>query len=171
MAGVDVKIFGAEALKRWAERAPEEAREAMREAMDIGLLAIERIAKLKVSGSTLKVRTGRLRASIGNPGAQGIRSVATRDRSVLGTIGTRVKYAAIHEHGGTIRIPEIRPRNKRALRFFVGGREIFAKRARAHDVAMPARPFLGPAVEEGRDQVLRIFGARIARRLSRSARK
>lgn len=50
-----------------------------------------------------------------------------------------VHYAAIHEFGGTIHIPEIVPVRAKALHFFMGGREIFAMRVRAHDVHMPER--------------------------------
>lgn len=49
------------------------------------------------------------------------------------TVGTNVKYAAIHQLGGTIR-----PKDKKCLRFEIDGRIIFAKQ-----VTIPARPFLG----------------------------
>ena len=54
--------------------------------------------KIALSGAVLKVRTGRLRASIG--------SLANKDYSVIGSgvrNGKRVSYANIHVTGGTIR--------------------------------------------------------------------
>ena len=165
MSSVAVKIFGYEAVKRWFERSPAEARAAMEKAMTQSLFVVERAAKLKVSGAVLKVRTGRLRSSIGAPGGEGIKTVTITPAGVVGTIGTKVKYARIHEIGGTIHVPDITPRNKSALRFFVGGKAIFAKRVKAHDVTMPARPYLGPAIDESRDKIDKIFGGVVKKAL------
>lgn len=64
-------------------------------------LMVERDLKANISGRYLKVRTGRLRASIGNrvdmteEGLEGVIGSGVRS-------GERVKYADIHETGGTI---------------------------------------------------------------------
>jgi phage gpG-like protein len=69
--------------------------------------------------------------------------------AVTATISsTGVRYAAIHEFGGTIHIPEIRPKTARALAFEIGGQTIFAAYTRAHDVHMPQRSFLASALRE-----------------------
>jgi phage virion morphogenesis protein len=78
-------------------------------------------------------------------------------------------YAAIHQYGGTIRVPEIFPKNARALFFSIGGKNVFARSARAHVVSMPARPFLpspafaeaqaGAVVEEALDGLIKQAGA------------
>lgn len=82
--------------------------------------------------------TGRLRASI--------RIEARRTftlRSVY-TIGSDVSYADM-VHNGTP--PHtIRPRNKQALRFRIGGRIVFAKVV--HHPGTKARPFLDRALRE-----------------------
>ena len=49
----------------------------------------------KLSGQVLKVRSGRLRASI-------TAEVSDDGESLSGTVGSDVPYAAIHEYGGTI---------------------------------------------------------------------
>lgn len=82
------------------------------------------------SGKTL-IRTARLKNSL-----------TGQVQSNRVTLGTNMLYARIHQFGGTIQIPELRPRNKKALRFMIGGREVFARRVRAHAVHIPARPFL-----------------------------
>lgn len=93
---------------------------------------------LFLTGQALKVRTGRLRSSIMT------RKVTDFDYG----IGTNVKYARIHEFGGTIQIPEIRPVNKKALRWIgPSGRVMFARRTRAHPVVMPRRSFIGAAID------------------------
>ncbi len=102
----------------------------------------ELLVKQKLSGQVLRARSGALRSSI--------RANVTESMSaVTATISsTGVRYAAIHEFGGTIHIPEIRPTSARALAFQVGGQTIFAAYTRAHDVHMPQRSFLGSALKE-----------------------
>jgi len=91
-----------------------------------------------LTGQALKVRTGRLRSSI----------MARRVSDFEYGISTNVVYARIHEFGATIQIPEIRPVNKKALRWVgPGGRVFFAKRTRAHPVVMPKRSFIGAAID------------------------
>lgn len=57
-------------------------------------------------------------------------------------VGTNVRYAAIHQYGGTIK-----PRRKKWLRFKSGGRWAMKKK-----VKIPARPFIGI----GEDDILDI---------------
>ena len=89
----------------------------------------------------LNVRTGVLRSSVNT-------RVDESSTSVSATIGTNIKYAKIHEYGGVIHVPEIKPKSARALAFEVGGQTIFAMSARAHDVRMPERSFLRSALCE-----------------------
>lgn len=58
------------------------------------------IAEHKLSGQKLNVRTGSLRRSLQESRAK---KVITMGNNVIGTVGTNLKYAAIHEYGGTIR--------------------------------------------------------------------
>jgi len=95
----------------------------------------------------LNVRTGVLRSSVNT-------SVDESSTSVSATIGTNIKYAKIHEYGGVIHVPEIKPKSARALAFEVGGQTIFAMSARAHDVRMPERSFLRAALEDMRPTIV-----------------
>lgn len=108
------------------------------------------LVKRKLSGDVLNVgKTGKLRDSIFqqviDQGTKGITGRVASD-------GT-VKYAAIHEFGGTINIPEIRPVNVEALHFFMGGDEVFAKYARAHTVTMPERSYMRSSLADMREQI------------------
>lgn len=69
-----------------------------------------------------------------------------------------VKYAGIHEFGGTVEIPEIRPTRARALRFWSPQGIVFTRRVRAHSVHIPARPFL-LIQEEDMDRIVDEFAA------------
>lgn len=91
---------------------------------------------------TLSVQTGNLRRSVKW-------QVKDEEEGVEGTVsyGADVPYARIHELGGTIHIPEIRPVVAQALHFWWGGREMFLKKVAAHDVEMPARAPLRTAFQ------------------------
>lgn len=58
-------------------------------------------------------------------------------------VGTNIKHAATHQFGEPGRT--IRAKNKKALRFQVGGQWIMRKRVK---VKIPARPFLGLSSED-----------------------
>lgn len=59
-----------------------------------------------------------------------------------------VPYAAIHEFGGTINLPEIVATKAKALHFMIGGKDIFVKRVRAHSIRIPERAPLRTGFKE-----------------------
>ena len=102
----------------------------------------------KLSGQVLNVRTGALRRSI-------FTTIETGPQRIVATVASSsdVKYGRIHEYGGTINIPEITPVKAHALHFFVGGKDVFAMRARAHPVKMPERSFMRSALADMKDEI------------------
>lgn len=94
-------------------------------------LAASTIASRRGTSHRILRDTGRLQNSI---------TSRVENRSVI--VGSNVVYARLHQEGGTIRVPEVRPRRARVLRFMVGGQVVYARRARAHSVTIPARPYL-----------------------------
>lgn len=110
----------------------------------------------KLSGQVLNRVTGNLRASIHSEFQD------TGDQ-IIGRVysdGT-VKYGAIHEYGGIINIPDIYPVKAQALHFFAGGKEIFAKHVKAHQVNMPERSFMRSALADQRDAIIAALRAAI----------
>lgn len=103
----------------------------------------------------LKSRTGNLRRSINV-------KVEDKGKSVLGIIGTAVKYGPIHELGGTIPPHFIRPDKKKALRFFVGGEAVFSKGHMLPAIKIPARPYLAPAITENANVIRNIIMRRVS---------
>jgi phage gpG-like protein len=103
----------------------------------------------KLSGQVLNVRTGALRRSIFAPPIQ------VSPNQVVGTVesSSDVKYARIHEFGGTIDVPEITPVKAQALHFVMNGKDVFAKRVRAHTVHMPERSFMRSALADMRSEI------------------
>jgi len=92
--------------------------------------------------SGLKVRTGRLRASIHHRLESGGRNVR---------VIVNAKYGRIHEYGGTTKAHIIRPRVKKALAF---GDGIVVTFVRHPGSKIPARPYLRPALEAKRGAVV-----------------
>lgn len=117
--------------------------------------AVERLAiKLqrsvmaeKLSGQVLKNRTGNLRSSITYkieklPGG-----------GAVGIVGTNVKYAGIHEFGGTIPAHDVFPKRGRVLAFDWKGKPAFFTHVHIPDVKMPERSFLRSALKEMRPEI------------------
>lgn len=145
-ASIDV---GANLQRAIAGMKPEAALQAIRRGMNTGLELIssriltERLTgkgPFPVSAHQLGVRSGRLR--------QSVRTTAARINGleVVGSIGSRVVYAAAHEFGftGTVQVKAHqstrKTRNGRKLK--VAARPVFPVRAHQRKVVIPERaPF------------------------------
>jgi HK97 gp10 family phage protein len=106
-------------------------------AVSEGAEVLHDAVRRNLSGDVLDVRSGALRDSIRiETDAEGARIVSD------------APYARIQEYGGRIEIPEIVPVAARVLAFPYQGKLVFAAHTQAHAVDIPARPFMGPALEE-----------------------
>lgn len=107
----------------------------------------------KLSGQVLNQRSGALKRS----GYTAFEESYDEIAGVVGfgsgssTAANTVPYAAIHEFGGTINVPEV---DGKLMVFQKAGATIFTTRHVAFTVQMPARPYLGPSVDENRDAIL-----------------
>ena len=97
----------------------------------------------------LHVRSGNLRRSIHSV----VESGGTSIKGKVSSSGD-VKYAGTHEFGGTIHVPDIVATKAKALHFVVGGKDVFAKSVKAHDITMPERSFLRSSLEEMRGEIV-----------------
>jgi phage gpG-like protein len=102
----------------------------------------------KLSGDVLNRKSGVLAGSIG---------VTTDDSSagisVRVATSADVKYAAIHEFGGTIPPHQIVPDKARALTFLVGGKQAFAARVLMPAVTMSERSYMRSSLAEMADEI------------------
>lgn len=107
------------------------------------------LVRQKLSGQVLNVRTGNLRASI-------FEDVQQTSTAVTGKVGSSgdVKYAGIHEYGGTIPAHEIVPNKAQALAFIWQGKQQFFKRVQIPDVHMPERSYLRSSLSEMKQQIV-----------------
>ena len=116
------------------------------------LLAEKLAAKVrdeKLSGGALQTRTGALKASI-------VADVSTADATLSATVGSigDVKYAAIQEHGGRTAAHQILSDKSSVLAFLIGGATRFARSVQHPGSTLPARAYLGTALEDMRDEIV-----------------
>jgi phage gpG-like protein len=113
-------------------------------------LAAELQSKIqqKLAGGVLNMKSGALARSIGvmiedGPGNVTVRVASSGD----------VKYAAIHEFGGTIPPHQIVPDKAKALAFAIGGKQVFAARVQIPAVTMPERSYMRSSLAEMADEI------------------
>ena len=113
---ITVKLTGDRELIGKLNAMPTAVQQALLKKTTSLALQLEALVKQKLSGQVLKVGTGNLRDSIHN-------DVNATDTSVTGRVFSdkSVKYAAIHEYGGTTGPHDIVPVKAQALAFLAGG--------------------------------------------------
>jgi len=102
----------------------------------------------KLAGTVLNTKSGALARSIAA-------TVDDSSANVSVSIATSgdIKYAAIHEFGGTIPPHEILPDKARALAFAIGGKQVFAARVNLPAIAMPERSYMRSSLAEMADEI------------------
>ena len=115
------------------------------------LAMIRKVQAEKLSGQVLKVRTGSLRSSIS--GGQGVSRIEQSASSITAIVGTNIKYAGIHEFGGTQPARTIVPVKARALAFDWKGQQRFYRRVQRPAVKYPERSFLRSSLRDMEPQI------------------
>jgi phage gpG-like protein len=114
------------------------------------VLAAELQAKIqrKLSGDVLNRKSGVLAGSIGVTAEDSSAGISVRIAT-----SADVKYAAIHEFGGTIPPHQIVPDKARALAFLVGGKQTFAARVLMPAATMPERSYMRSSLAEMAEEI------------------
>jgi len=107
-----------------------------------------RVKESKLSGQSLNVKTGRLRRSINA-------KVAEDNGQIVGSVGTNVEYARIHELGST-KDQQVRAHMRTIKEAW--GKSLaqpiqIQVKAHTRKANTPARPFLKPALDEMEVQI------------------
>lgn len=127
---------------------PEELRGQLRAAIVRDGKELAARVRGKLSGPVLKVRSGRLLASI-------FSEMVENRNAIYGRVGSRgVPYAAIHEYGGQTKPHDIYPKNVRALHFMVGGASVFAAHVHHPGSKIPQRSYLRSSLADMRAQIV-----------------
>ncbi|MGB8366349.1 MAG: hypothetical protein ACLQUZ_05475 [Rhizomicrobium sp.] len=147
MVAVSLTVAGDAATIARLSRAHQSLFAAVKTALTVEAAALKARVQEKLSGEVLQVRSGRLRDAVtANIEIDG--DVAHATVAVEG-----IPYAAIQEYGGTVHLPEIVAERAKALAFEIKGEQVFAARARAHDVVIPQRSYLRSSLAERSDAI------------------
>ena len=147
--GLNIKIVGDRELIARFGAMPKALHDALLKKISVLALLLEAKVKGKLSNDVLNVKTGTLRASIFSEVTDTATSVTGRAAS-----GGSISYAAVHEFGGKIDIPEIIPTKAQALHFVMDGRDVFVKRVAAHTVTMPERSYMRSSLTDMKQQII-----------------
>lgn len=150
MSFFEVTVRGDKELITKLGAMPDSVRKELRREVNLLGIKMLQLIQSKLRGPVLHYITGQLFRSIQLRVTESSSAIFAR----LFSAGD-VVYAGIHEYGGTINIPEIRPVNALALRFAPGGGEaIFRMYARAHTVTMPERSFMRSSLDDMRSEII-----------------
>jgi hypothetical protein len=136
---LELHVDGAQLLARWNGLAGKVLTNLKVEmAVQTGNLSTY-VQVNKLSGQVLKQRSGNLKRAM-------YTEVQTSAEQVTGIVGvdSTAPYGRYQELGA--HIPERIPVHAKALRWYAGGKPVFAMRASAF--TLPARPFLIPSLAE-----------------------
>ena len=139
------------------ETMPERVRTALAE--KAGALAAELEGRIqqKLAGGVLNARSGALARAI-------VATMTDASGHIAVNVGIAgdVKYAAIHEFGGTIPAHEILPDKAKALAFLIGGKRVFAERVNLPAMVMPERSYLRSSLDEMAGEIREGLGEAVA---------
>jgi phage gpG-like protein len=137
------------------ERLPVAIRGAVLRTMTkIGYDLTGHIQQDKLQGQVLHHRTGNLSSHV-HPQTTDSGNLIT---TVVGIDSNAVPYAAIHEYGGYIHVPEV---SGPLMVFDKGGETIFTRRRAAFTAHMPERSYLRSGLADRKDDYLRDIDAAV----------
>lgn len=140
---ITATVTGQDKVIAHLQRAPADIAKSLLKTMTaIGFDLQGYVQRNKLSGQALKQRSGWLSSHVHPETKQDGEAITT----TVGVDTRAVPYAAIHEYGGTIHIPEVQDK----LMVFVSkqGDTVFTRKHRAFSVHMPERSYLRSSLHE-----------------------
>ena len=149
MIELDATLEGMEETIAGFRAAPGSVQVSMvRVVMRLAIMLQRHVKARKLTGQVLNVQSGTLRRSI-------TYRVLNTGQTVYGIVGTNVKYARIHEYGGTVTISEqvrtvkLKSTVPEALKGMVYAGDTFRTNTiRKHTAKYPERSFLRSSLKE-----------------------
>lgn len=173
----DIKVNGEKTVMENLDKARRVVEtEKGRKMEQASIYLMNYIQRKKLSGDPLKRRTGNLVRAMNY-------NVTENNGDVVGKVGNRMVYSAIHETGGTIKAKKgkyltiplpaamtpagvLRKPARQWENTFVRGKVIFQRRGEKNvplfvlkeSVDIPARPYISTSLKETRDRIIKIIG-------------
>lgn len=139
---ISLKVNDPDGIMRALQESPEKLNRAMQTLVDKTTIFLRSRIMSKLHGQVLTKRSGRLF------GGWTRKPAWKTPKGFAGIVGTNVKYARIHEYGGTIKRGPIKPRLKKALKFEIGGKVFIRRGVGPAIIKMPERPYVRPSIKE-----------------------
>lgn len=115
------------------------ARQALVDGMKVQWYALQRrIVTTKLSGQVLNRVTGNLASSINAGGPNTASEFLDSGNEIIGRVGTKVRYAAVHEYGGDVKVP---------------AHERMGRPVKAYTAHFKERSFLRSGLQDQGDQI------------------
>lgn len=139
-----VTVIGADRVAQKLRDMPSRIREALFKAVQQQWLGLQGyIVQSKLSGQVLHRVTGNLASSINAGGANSLSTLVESGDAIIGTVGTKVRYARLHEYGATVNVPAYNRTSKLGKSYTV----------RSHKATYPERSFLRSGIRDRADQI------------------
>lgn len=148
---IDVQVTGGDAAVARIASLSDKMRASLRDSMQRWWYRLQaQVVTTKLSGNPLHRRTGVLASSINVGGAQTATEFTETDTQIIGRVGTKVRYGAIHENGGTFAVPEHSRTITQVFGHPISPRIVMV---RAHSVTFPTRSFLRSTLRDMSTQI------------------
>jgi len=147
---LSVQITGDTELIERIDRMPQAVHNALLRKITALSIELQRYIRTeKLSGQVLNKRTGALQSSV-------FQEVSDKGTSIIAKVaaGRDVPYARIHEYGGQTKPHDIYPKNAKALHFFMGGKEVFAKVVHHPGSKMPERSYMRSSLADMKQEII-----------------
>lgn len=150
---IDVRIVGDKEAVAYLKSMPATIRKGLSDGIKKQWFRLQaHVVSQKLSGQVLKRRTGVLASSINVGGGQSASEfIDSGSGDIIGRVGTKVRYAGVHEYGGTVNIPA----HQRRLTM-VYGKPVTPKmiNVSAHNARFPERSFLRSSLRDRRAEII-----------------
>ncbi len=143
---IKIELVGTDKVVARFAAMPQKVRQALVDAMKRQWFALQaHVVSQKLSGQVLRRRTGNLASSINVDS-----SFQEGDQEIVGSVGTKVIYGAVHENGGTVRVGAHTRTITQVFGRPVTPTEVFVK---AHNAIYPQRSFLRSSIQDRAGQI------------------
>lgn len=150
---IEARVTGADRVVVRLQSLPDRLRSALKDSMQRQLFRLQAaVVTGKLSGDPLHRRTGNLASSINQ-------RLTDDGTSIVGQVGTKVRYGAVHENGGTFQIPS---HERTITQVFGHAVTPHAVTVRAHSATFPQRSFLRSSLRDLRSSILDALNADVA---------
>lgn len=148
---IKMTLVGNDRVEARFRSMPERARESLVNAMKRQWFNLQaHVVSEKLSGQVLRRRTGNLASSINVGGANSATAFTETPAEIVGQVGTKVIYGAIHENGGTVNVQAHTRTITQVFGRPVTPAEVFV---RAHSATYPQRSFLRSSIQDLASQI------------------